>query len=190
MTRSVAWWIVTGAWWVFLIYWFISSFKVKRTIRRQSLVSRLITLLLVGGGFQMLFTSMASDLAETRLVPESPFLDMMASVAALAGLVLTIWARRTIGENWSASVTLKADHELIQTGPYRFVRHPIYTGFLLLALGAAIIPFRTRSFAGVTLIFAGFWFKLRQEEALMTETFPDEYPRYKSRVKALVPWIL
>src|SRR5262245_26267636 len=142
MTRSLAWLIVTGAWWVFLIYWFISSFKVKRTVRRQSLISRLIVLLLVGGGCQMLFTSMASDLAERRLMPESSFLDVVASVAALAGLAMTIWARRTIGENWSASVTLKEGHELIQAGPYRFVRHPIYTGFLLMALGAAIIPFR------------------------------------------------
>jgi protein-S-isoprenylcysteine O-methyltransferase Ste14 len=188
--RSFAWFIVVGAWWVFLIYWFISAFQVKRTIRRQGFGSRLVVLLLVGGGCQMLFTSMASDLAERRLLAESPFLDLMASVAALAGLVITIWARRTIGENWSASVTLKEGHELIQAGPYRFVRHPIYTGFLLMALGAAIIPFRTRGFAGVALVFAGFWFKLRQEEALMTETFPDEYRLYKSRVKALIPWIL
>src|SRR5262245_39648211 len=138
----------------------------------------------------MLFTSMASDLAERRLAPESPSLDMMTSVAALAGLATTIWARRTIGENWSASITLKEGHELIQAGPYRFVRHPIYTGVLLMALGTAIISFRTRAFAGLALVFARFWFKLRTEEALMTETFPDEYPRYKSRVKALVPWIL
>ena len=187
---SLAWLTVVLSWWTFIIYWFIAAFKVKRTIMRESLKSRLLVLLLVGAGCQMLFSSMGSNRPDQRLLPDSFVLDGLAIAAALGGLAITIWARRTLAGNWSASVTLKEGHELIQAGPYQFMRHPIYTGFFLMSLAAAIVPFRIRGFAGFALVIVGFWYKLLEEEKLMTAQFPDQYPQYRARVKAIVPWVI
>jgi hypothetical protein len=92
--------------------------------------------------------------------------------------------------NWSATVTFKQGHELVQAGPYRFVRHPIYTGILLMILSSAIVQGRLQSWLGFLIMCAGFWIKLKQEESLMLRHFPDEYPAYRARVKALVPFLI
>jgi protein-S-isoprenylcysteine O-methyltransferase Ste14 len=182
--------IASVVWGLFIAYWISAAFSVKRTIRREPVFSRSVVLGLVGSGNVLLFTSVSTNLAARRLLPPNAVIDFLACIIAIAGLVITIWARRTLARNWSASVTLKEDHELIRTGPYRFVRHPIYTGFLVMALGSALVPFSTRGFGGLFLIFAGFWYKLRREEELMTAHFGNDYILYKARVRALIPWIL
>ena len=87
-------------------------------------------------------------------------------------------------------MTFKQDHEWIERGPYRFARHPIYTGMLLLCVGTALARGRLGAWVGVGLFCVGLWIKLRQEEALMLRHFPDEYPGYRKRVKALVPFVV
>jgi protein-S-isoprenylcysteine O-methyltransferase Ste14 len=77
----------------------------------------------------------------------------------------------------------------VERGPYRFVRHPIYTSHLLMGLGTAIASGLLVAFAGLVFFFIGFWIKLKQEEGLLLRHFPDEYPAYKARVKALVPFV-
>jgi protein-S-isoprenylcysteine O-methyltransferase Ste14 len=77
----------------------------------------------------------------------------------------------------------------VERGPYRFVRHPIYTSHLLMGLGTAIASGLLVAFAGLLLFIIGFWIKLKQEEGLLLRHFPDEYPAYKARVKALVPFV-
>jgi protein-S-isoprenylcysteine O-methyltransferase Ste14 len=86
-------------------------------------------------------------------------------------------------------VIFKQGHELITTGPYRFVRHPIYTSILALLLGTAIAAGRLASLLAMLFFFAGFWIKLKQEETLMVGHFPEEYPAYQARVKALAPFV-
>jgi protein-S-isoprenylcysteine O-methyltransferase Ste14 len=95
-----------------------------------------------------------------------------------------------LGGNWSGRVTFKENHELIQRGPYRFVRHPIYSGLLLMVLGTAVVLNRAGPFLGFVIYFAALGVKLRQEEALMTRHFPETYPPYKARTKALIPFII
>jgi len=124
-----------------------------------------------------------------RVVPHGPAVDIVGAALCLAGLVGAVWARRTLGDNWSAAVTLKHGHELIVRGPYNYVRHPIYTGILLMVLGTAIAIGRLHAWIGLLVCVVGFWVKLRQEEALMTRQFPDAYPPYRRRVKALVPFV-
>src|SRR5262245_15348674 len=183
---SIARWIITLSWLAFFAYWIAASTNVKRTVKRESVVSRLIVFLFCGGGCVLLFSNPRS----VRILPQNAILDFVGSVASLFGLAILLWARRTLAGNWSATVALKENHELIQNGPYRFVRHPIYSGFLLMCLAAAIVYGHANGFLGFVLVFIGFWYKLRQEEKLMTTRFPDEYSQYKSRVKALVPWTL
>lgn len=177
--------ILAASWATFFIYWLLKSFHVKQTVERRSRASRLIELAPVATGSILIVSSNSP-----RIIPESNAVALLICVLAIGGLAITLWARRTLADNWSADVTLKKGHELIQHGPYRFVRHPIYTGFLSMVLSAAITFGHWRALVGVGLVFAGFWHKLRQEEALMTRHFPDVYPSYKARVKALIPWVL
>ena len=135
----------------------------------------------------------AGPVSYTHLSPLTPRTDTTQIIGAaicLAGLLVTIWARRTLAGNWSSDVTFKQGHELVKAGPYRFVRHPIYTGLLLMCLGSALDIGRLRGWLGLVLVFVGFWIKLKQEETLMLQHFPDDYPAYRKQVKALVPFVV
>jgi protein-S-isoprenylcysteine O-methyltransferase Ste14 len=107
-----------------------------------------------------------------------------------AGLAFAIWARMLLGGNWSSDVTLKRDHELIVVGPYRWVRHPIYTGILLALIGTALAVGEWRAVLAVVLAAAAFWRKLGIEEAVMRRQFGESYTRYGERVPALIPFVL
>jgi protein-S-isoprenylcysteine O-methyltransferase Ste14 len=123
------------------------------------------------------------------ILPYNLATAMLADLLVLAGMWIAIWARVTLGGNWSSRVTLKEGHELIQRGPYRFVRHPIYSGLLLMVLGTAVLVGRTGGFFALLICFSGFWFKGRQEELLLTKHLPG-YPEYMARTKALIPFVL
>jgi protein-S-isoprenylcysteine O-methyltransferase Ste14 len=123
------------------------------------------------------------------VVPHSTAMTFVGLVVTVLGLLLAIWARVVLGGNWSGTVTFKENHELIVRGPYALVRHPIYTALLLMFLGTALAIGTAGGFVGLALFFLSFWIKLRQEEALMTEHFGDQYRDYKKRVKALIPFV-
>ena len=181
--------IVIGSWVVMALYWFIAAWSAKRTVERQNWRSRLLLLIVIFAAVELLLGPRA--MRESRvLLPHTPLGNLLGSAICLAGLAFTLWARRTLGGNWSGWITFKEDHELIQRGPYALVRHPIYTGVLLMFLGTAIVWGRASAFYGLALVFIGLWVKSRQEEAMMTKHFPDQYPEYRKRVKALIPFVL
>ena len=106
-----------------------------------------------------------------------------------AGLGFSAWARVHLGRNWSATVTVKQDHELIRTGPYAIVRHPsrwVLFGFI----GTALAIGQWRGVVAVVIVFVAFWRKLRLEERWDGETFGEDYRGYRARTKALVPYLL
>jgi len=114
-------------------------------------------------------------------------LEVLGAAIMLAGIGLTLWARVHLGANWSGTVTVKVNHGLIRTGPYARVRHPIYTGILLAAVGTALLQRQISGLLGVALVFAGFWVKLKREEQFMTETFGAQYESYSRHTGALLP---
>ena len=128
--------------------------------------------------------------AEQRFLPSSDLFFWSGAAITAAGLLFCVWARRYLGGNWSQAVTVKQDHELIQSGPYRFVRHPIYTGLLLAFAGSAIARGEWRGLLAVALMFVTLWSKLRLEEKWMRAQFGASYEEYSRRVSALVPGIL
>jgi protein-S-isoprenylcysteine O-methyltransferase Ste14 len=124
------------------------------------------------------------------VVLRSDAISILSSGCAVAGLAIALVARRTLATNWSSIVTFKKDHELITCGIYHYMRHPIYTGVLLMLLATVLLVGTLGAVLGFLIIFVGLWVKSKQEEALMERNFPAQYPEYKRRVKALIPFIL
>jgi protein-S-isoprenylcysteine O-methyltransferase Ste14 len=129
-------------------------------------------------------------LLAVQVIPRTALSQITGTAICVLGLIFTLWARQTLAGNWSSNVTLKQGHELIRTGPYRIVRHPIYTGLLLMTIGTAIFIGQVRGGVSLLLITLGFWIKLSQEERLLLRHFPDVYPAYQHEVKALVPFVI
>jgi protein-S-isoprenylcysteine O-methyltransferase Ste14 len=181
--------IIAGCWAIFFLFWIISALFVKPTDERPtSSTSILVRTALSTGIFLLLLTRRGSALHLSAL-PQTALRSALGNVLCVLGLFLALWARVTLGRNWSASVTFKKDHELIRTGPYALMRHPIYTAVLLMIIGTMIFIGRIEGIILIAVAIAGFWIKLRAEERLMTTHFPTEYPVYKSQTKALVPFV-
>ena len=184
---------VSTFWLAFTILWVAAAFTSKRTVQVQSGGSRLLQAGLVLIGVTLIFNLiprfMSGWLAE-RLTPESTPVVLGGAVLTAAGMLFSVWARLTLGRNWSGTVTIKQDHELIQRGPYRIVRHPIYTGMLLAMLGTAFIYGIARCFVGVPIVGLAFWLKVQIEERFMVQQFGAQYVHYRQQVRALIPFVL
>jgi protein-S-isoprenylcysteine O-methyltransferase Ste14 len=173
------------------LVWLVGALTVKRSVQRQSLGSRLVQNPPIIAGFVLLFArDRWPPSLHQRILPQSAAVEWLGWALTAVGLGFAIWARLCIGSNWSGNVTIKEHHELIQGGPYRIVRHPIYTGFLLAFLGTAIVYGEVHGFIGFLLALLGFGLKLRLEEAFMIQQFGNIYLDYKRRVKAVVPFVV
>ncbi len=179
---------VVACWIAFLAFWAITAPRTKRTVQTQPLAARLAhSIPVFAGAWLLLKGSSYGPPLGNRLLPHTVPVAALAFAVTLLGLSLALWARVTLGRNWSGRVTFKEGHELIRHGPYRYVRHPIYSAILTMFLGSAIAIGRLAGFIGLPLVVLGVWLKLSQEEALMSKHFPAEYVAYRSQVKALVP---
>lgn len=180
--------IIINCWLAFLGYWLLSAFTVKATAERQSFSSSLSYRipLLIGG---YLLAAFRHPHLSQPVTPHTLVTAWVGAAVCVAGLGVAIWSRWKLGGNWSSDVRYKEGHELVQTGPYRFVRHPIYSGILLMCLGPAIQFGLLHYWLGVLVIGLGLWIKLQQEETVMLRHFP-EYAGYRQRVKALVPFVV
>ncbi len=178
-------WIAWG------IYWLVASRNVKTTARRESPLSRaghVVPLILAALLLALPSLPHGFLMGHVFRMTESGYLIGVA--VTLAGLAFSVWARVHLGRNWSGIVTLKLEHELIRSGPYRLVRNPIYTGLLLAFIGTAIARDQWRGWLAVIIAFAALWRKLRLEERWLTEQFGDAYRSYREQVAALIPFLL
>lgn len=163
----------------------------RKTVRSQPSGARLFHMALVFLGFSLLMgTWFRAGWLGERFMSESPETALAGAGLTIIGCAFAIWARITLGANWSGRATVKAGHELITRGPYAVARHPIYTGLLTACVGTAIGYGEWRCVMGLLLIALGFAVKIGQEERLMLETFPEAYATYRQRVKALIPGVL
>ncbi|HEY3875165.1 MAG TPA: isoprenylcysteine carboxylmethyltransferase family protein [Candidatus Kapabacteria bacterium] len=175
---------------VFLIFWIVTAQRVKQTMERRAFGWNTIVPLIVIFFIILLHVLGIFHSAFIRSWPHRFWIDLLSDFIVLAGLVVTLWSRVLLGGNWSRSVELKKGHELIERGPYAKVRHPIYSGILLMFLGLAVYHASIFIFAMVLLFSVMFWFKAKSEEELLTEHFPDAYPEYKKRTWRLIPYLL
>jgi len=177
-------WIALGA------VWMMGMLFTKRTVRSQSIGQRSLHLLFVLPGYALVgYGWFAVGWLGKRFVPDTSTVALAGLAITVAGCLFASWARFALGTNWSGRVTLKQGHELITTGPYAITRHPIYTGLITAVAGTALAIGEWRCVLGTALIAIAFIFKIRQEEPLMTQTFPGAYSAYRNRVKALIPGI-
>jgi protein-S-isoprenylcysteine O-methyltransferase Ste14 len=185
--------VFLGMWLAWAAYWWVLSGRAKATERRESLFSRLSYMVpLLLAGVLLFLPILQISVLNARFLPLAARVEWGAAGAVLnlAGLLLTVWARVYLGGNWSGTITIKEDHELITGGPYRLVRHPIYTGLLLAFIGVALARGEWRGILGVLIAAAAFWRKLRIEERWMRERFGDKYQTYSQRVSALIPFVI
>ena len=173
---------ITFAWILFGFYWLISAFSVKEgagSRRRIPLtgVTAIAVVLLVrvfpGGG----------------LAVHSPILGAVGALAFACGIAVAVWARIHLGRNWGMPMTQKAEPELVTSGPYRFVRHPIYSGLLLALVGTALAT----NLLGLVIaaVLGGyFYYSASVEEKNLVATFPTDYPTYRAQTKMLIPFVV
>jgi protein-S-isoprenylcysteine O-methyltransferase Ste14 len=186
--QLVAGWAISLCWVIFAIVWIVAAFATKRTVERPRTWSRWWFVIVVAG--VMLIRRQRPGSLDVVLWSVSPAVAMGSVVITLLGLGIAVWARVTLGVYWSANVVLKEDHAVIERGPYRIVRHPIYSGVLLMLVGSTVFSARLAAVVVLAAACAGLWIKARSEERLLSERLPA-YARYKNRVKwALVPWLL
>jgi protein-S-isoprenylcysteine O-methyltransferase Ste14 len=182
--------IIESAWIVFLLVWLFASFSSKRDARKQTSVSRLAQMLLVVAAYFLLFDDYtAVGPLGWRFVPATSLWWILGTALVIAGILISFWARFFLGRNWSATVTIKQDHELVRSGPYAIVRHPIYSGLLLAMLGPAFNLGEVRGLIAVLLALLGWKWKSLLEETFMQEQFGDSYNVYQREVRALIPFV-
>src|SRR5689334_21336966 len=187
MTDPSLWRLTACAWAAFGIYWLISACGLKHTAERESLEIRVLHLLVTFTAFFLLFSRRVQlgPLSHRFASADNPLRETGVFLTWI-GVAIAMWARRHIGKNWSGLVTLKEDHQLVCTGPYRWMRHPIYTGLLLAALGTALVLAEWRGLLALTCLIIVHTLKARREEALMVRHFGGAYEDYRRRTGFLV----
>src|SRR5579872_3648950 len=171
--------LIPAFWLIWLVGWLLGAIGVKRSQWRESwttaIWNRAPVLL---GAVMMMGPRRLPAVLTQRLFPSGPELPAIGTILVFFGLLFAVWARVHLGGNWSGTVTVKRDHTLITSGPYRFVRHPIYTGMVVALFGTALAQGAAHGFIGTALILLGFVIKLQVEEARMRATFPRDYDDY------------
>ncbi len=183
-------WIV-GLWIAFIAIWALAAVKTKRTARRRSGWRRSVQLgLAVLGLILLLDRRLAAEWLNSRFLPDTAAVAWAGVAMTVGGIAFAVWARFVLGRNWSSQVAVKQGHELVRRGPYRLVRHPIYSGVLLALLGTAAAIGELRGLIAFGLFGAGWWLKVRVEEIVLLGQFGEQYRIYQSEVKALLPFVL
>jgi protein-S-isoprenylcysteine O-methyltransferase Ste14 len=171
------------------LYWVIAGRRAKATRWHENWFSRALDAgLLLVATILMLAGHRLPSLLCARFLPPGPAMPALGAALTALGLSFTIWARVHLGRNWSGTVTLKDDHALIRTGPYRQVRHPIYSGALLALAETVLAVGEWRGVVALALVFLAFLRRVRVEEKQLRAIFPD-YDQYRRETAALVPFI-
>ena len=188
MDVLISWNTVTSLWLIFCLYWAVSALRVKRTQQMEAAGRRFGTVAILAVAAFLLFARRVYlGILSQRFIPQTQTIQAISIVLVACGVAIAIWARRHIGEYWSSRVALKEDHQLVQSGPYARVRHPIYSGMLLAMIGTGLFVGEWRAVIGVLLVFSAHWQKARREERLLANQFGTAYQDYCGRTGSLIP---
>jgi protein-S-isoprenylcysteine O-methyltransferase Ste14 len=181
---------INALWILFGLYWLVSAFKLKKTKKRESWSQRLRYVLPLVVAFYLLSRPEAHyGWLGARFVPASNVTEWIGALLTAAGVGIAFWARWHLGANWSGVVTLKEGHELIRTGPYRTIRHPIYTGILLALLGTAVAVGEARGLLALAIAWLSFYIKARREESFLIQEFGDSFAEHSRHTGMFLPHV-
>ena len=179
---------INALWILFGLYWLVSAFKRKKTKQRESWTQRFRYVLPLVVAFYLLSRPEAHyGWLGARFVPASDAAGWVGVLLTAAGVAMAFWARWHLGTNWSGVVTLKEGHELIRTGPYRTIRHPIYTGILLALLGTAVAVGEVRGLLALAVAWLSFYIKARREESFLTQEFGPGFAEHTKHTGMFLP---
>jgi protein-S-isoprenylcysteine O-methyltransferase Ste14 len=180
--------ICSDLWMGLGIMWLVTALRTKQTQERADLGSRLIYGIPVVLAFFLMFGDhMPMKWLRSRVLPANGAVVMAGLTLTAIGIAFAVWARFYIGQNWSSAVSIKVGHQLVRTGPYAWVRHPIYSGLLLAMIGTALALRESRGLLATGLLWVAFWMKSRMEEGFMLKAFGSAYEDYSRSTGALVP---
>ena len=183
--------VISACWGVFVVVWLLAAIFTKRTVFHESGARRLHYLIPLVLGWYLVFRGYRlGPPFDIHIIPQTDAILVAAATLCLCGLGFCLWARAVLGRNWSGTVTLKENHVLIVRGPYRLVRHPIYTGLLTMLIATAMEQGHIAGTIGLIFVFASFWIKLSGEEEVMRKQFPEQYAAYREQVKRIIPFLL
>lgn len=180
--------IETWLWLIFALYWLAGAFTAAKVKVREGWASSLPRNVVLALGGVLLFGKWFSgSLLGRRFAPALPFIWAAGVLLTIVGLGLAFWARYHLGKYWSSQITLKEGHTLVCTGPYKHLRHPIYSGILLAMVGTALTVGLYRALLGVVLAALAFWWKARQEDAWLAHAFGEQFEQQRRRTGRLLP---
>jgi protein-S-isoprenylcysteine O-methyltransferase Ste14 len=179
--------LIPAAWWLWIACWLLAAVRTKPVARAESFASRLVHIVPLCIGAALLASYGRGTFLAVHWLRPSDAAFWVGFALVVAGLGFTVWARVHLAGNWSGTVTLKQDHTLTRSGPYRWVRHPIYTGLLMAVLGSTLTEGTWRSLLAPLLIALAFSHKIRIEERFLGAQFGEAYRQYREEVPALLP---
>jgi protein-S-isoprenylcysteine O-methyltransferase Ste14 len=175
-------------WLVFGVYWLIASLSSAPTKDSESRVSTWFHQFLLAAAL-LLAVLPIPGLTGWFLPSSLHFVIVIGAIVQAGFMLLAVWARRHLGRNWSAEVRIAVDHELVRTGPYRFLRHPIYTAMLGMLLGTAIASSQYHALLGLALLAVAYLRKTHLEDQILYQTFGADFETYRRNTWALVPLV-
>ena len=184
MDTTIFTWLIYVIWSIIVVYLTVSAVGVKQETQGHLLQS-VGLMLAITAAFLLPSLPMFSFLNVAFI---NPVIDSLGVILCAAGMAFLVWARQNLDRNWSQTVSIKKGHELVTSGPYRYVGHPMYTGGFIACIGSAIVvggPWI------ILLVILGpiFLWRVGAEDRLMAQQFPNEYPEYKKQTKALIPFV-
>jgi protein-S-isoprenylcysteine O-methyltransferase Ste14 len=186
-TSQTMLWVSAILWIAFIGYWSAVAGNAAATKSSEASASRQLHQLLMYGALTLAFIRLPG--LDRRWLPLASYLIPIGLGVQIGSALLAVWARRHLGRNWSGAITSKVGHQLIRTGPYRLIRHPIYTAMLGMFLGTAIVSGELHGLLALVLISAAYWRKIPLEEEHLKTVFGDRYDDYRQKTWAVIPWI-
>jgi protein-S-isoprenylcysteine O-methyltransferase Ste14 len=169
-------------------YWLVSARTQKAAKKHESGSERMGQVLAVLVCYILLFEPfMGYGWLGFRFVAKRDDLELAGLLITALGVAFAIWARAHLGANWSAAVSIRADHELIHTGPYRRIRHPIYTGMIMASAGTALVLGQVRGLIAVAIFLTAFYLKARKEERWLAQEFGDKFKAHTRYTGMFLP---
>jgi protein-S-isoprenylcysteine O-methyltransferase Ste14 len=170
------------------VYWIVRTKRSSVREKGEGNAFRVLRLTILVVTFSLLFSSwLRIAPLGWRFVPRNQAIEIAGAIMAVAGLSITVWAREHLGRNWSDKVEIKVNHELIRSGPYAHMRHPIYSGMLLAVAGTALAIGEWRGVVSFCILATSYSIKAKKEERVLAQKFGERFRMYQNETGFLIP---